>query len=558
MKPRWTRSLIVLPLAAAFVAACITPDQARPWRGSIPWSFILCKFSDSTTPPNDVQYYQNMTIASGTHSLADYVKSISYGQVDLNGSTLHGWYTEPHTTAYEVALGQGNGGANRIKRLNDCLATAAASTTDKYVPPSGQRVYVITWPQVDVVGFENVAALGGGPQSLFGLPEVAHEFGHGIGLEHSWSNDTTWCDGGPNPCTGGGVYDNPWDLMSAANIYADPTGAFGGGPPGLDAYHLDDMGWMPQSRVVTLGSNGILSQTVTLAALTHPEVSGALLVRVPFDANDRYQYYTIEYRTPDGWDSGIPQSVVMINQIQKNASYTQTTLLRELGSYAGTGNGPPVQSLTANGVTISVVGTSGDHATVAISTQLALPCASGFVFRATSSIDRVCVTQDEKNLALSQDSASRTHQQPNSTTCVDGYVWRAAYPNDNVCVTPAQRSAAATEDANSYNNANQNLAVYGPNTCQSGYVWRSADDDDYVCVSYATEAQVQADDAAASGRHLPGSDTCKAGYVWRSAWPSDHACVPPASRAQATSDNAQAQSRLLQPQANANIPKAMA
>jgi hypothetical protein len=549
---------MVLPLVAAFVATCITPDQARPWRGSIPWSFILCKFSDSTTPPNDVQYYQNMTIASGTHSLADYVKAISYGQADLNGSTLHGWYTEPHTTAYEVTLGQGNGGANRIKRFNDCVAAAAASTTDKYVPPSTDRVYVITWPQVDVVGFENCCALGGGPQSLFGLPEVAHEFGHGIGLEHSWSNDTTWCDGGPNPCTGGGVYDNPWDLMSAANIYADPTGAFGGGPPDLDAYHLDDMGWMPQSRVVTLGSNGILSQTVTLAALTHPEVSGALLVRVPFDANDRFQYYTIEYRTPDGWDSGIPGSIVMINQIKKNASYTQTTLLRELGSYAGTGSGPPVQSLSTNGVTIAVKGTSGDQATVTVSTQLALPCASGFVFRDTSSIDRVCVTQAEKNAAVSEDSASRSHQQPNWTTCLNGYVWRAAYPNDDVCVTPAQRSAAATENANSYNNANQNLAVYGPNTCQNGYVWRSADDDDYVCVSYATEAQVQADDAAAGGRHLPGSDTCKTGYVWRSAWPSDHACVPPASRTQATNDNAQAQSRLLQPQANAGTPRRMA
>lgn len=129
--------------------------------------------------------------------------------------------------------------------------------------------------------------------------------------------------------------------MSAANIYVDPTGAFGGGPPDLDAHHLDEMGWLPKSRILTLGVDGILSRTVTLAALTYPEASGYLLARIPFDASDRFHYYTVEYRTPDSWDSGIPASILMINEVQdKGQGYYQTTLLRELGSFARTGNGP--------------------------------------------------------------------------------------------------------------------------------------------------------------------------------------------------------------------------
>lgn len=94
--------------------------QSRPYRGSIPWSFLLCKFSDSPTPPHDLNYYQQMTIQTGTNGLADYVHSVSNGAADLGGSSVHGWYTEPHTTAYEQGL------SSRYQRLQDCLDTAKA------------------------------------------------------------------------------------------------------------------------------------------------------------------------------------------------------------------------------------------------------------------------------------------------------------------------------------------------------------------------------------------------------------------------------------------------
>ena len=160
-----------------------------------------------------------------------------------------------------------------------------------------------------------------------------------------------------------------------------------------------------------------------LAALTHPEALGYLPVRVPFDSNDRFHYYTIEYRTPDSWDSGIPASIVMINENKNNGSYYQTTLRqRQLGSYAGTGDGPPLQTITANGVSVSVQSTSGDQATVQVSTQYALACAQGYVWREASEIDRVCVTPATRSQAAADNSAAGSRHLPNSKTCVQGYV----------------------------------------------------------------------------------------------------------------------------------------
>jgi len=280
--------------------------------------------------------------------------------------------------------------------------------------------------------------------------------------------------------------------MSSAHIFADATGAFGGGPPFFTAHHIDEMGWLPMSRIVDIGEDGTNSRTITLAALTHPEAKGYLLARVLFDKNDRFHYYTVEFREADGWDSGwqkktvkanalyvtYPRAMIMINEIQKNdigrtdpatgaflkppipyqhGSY-YTSLKRELGPYAGSGNGAPVQSLSENGVTISLVGISGDTATVKVTTKF-------------------------------QPNPGWTEFGP--LTCADGYVWRAADDLDYACVTPAERQAAADE--------NSDASKHGHGgACDTLYVPRDAFPGDKVCVTLAQEANVRADDAEAS------------------------------------------------------------
>jgi hypothetical protein len=366
--------------------------------------------------------------------------------------------TEPFTTDHERGL------KNRKQRWRDCIATANGG---KFKKPK-KRVYVITTPGVDLVGFENVGAVGQdrNPKKTTGagtaLPEIAHEFGHGIGLMHSFGDNFSFKDGG-SP----GEYDNPWDLMSAAHIFVDPTGAFGGGPPVLEAHHLDEMGWLPMSRILTVGAGGVTSQTVTLAALTHPSATGYLMARVLFDPKDRFHYYTVEYRVNDGWDSGIPQNTLLINELEYHdrSKYYQTFLQFDLSKYVAKKNRPhftnaPLQSITANGVTISLLSAAADHATVKIATEYraAVPdagsveygpntCASGYVWRAADDQDYVCVTSGVRAQTVADNAAKDQRHRPGSRECIEGYVWRAAFPGDDVCVTRAVRDQARSDNA---------------------------------------------------------------------------------------------------------------
>lgn len=75
--------------------------------------------------------------------------------------------------------------------------------------------------------------------------------------------------------------------------------------------------------------------------------------------------------------------------------------------------------------------------------------------------------------------------------------------------------------------------------CAQGFVWREAVEGDHVCVEPSfRDEQVASDNAAARGRHEPGSDTCLTSFVWREATPSDHVCVYPNIRAQVADQNA--------------------
>jgi hypothetical protein len=85
--------------------------------------------------------------------------------------------------------------------------------------------------------------------------------------------------------------------------------------------------------------------------------------------------------------------------------------------------------------------------------------------------------------------------------CIEGFVWRAASPDDRVCVTPESRYLASLENGQAGARRNPNGGPYGPDTCLQGYVWRDGFANDHVCVTVERRTVVAQENAAGSSRY---------------------------------------------------------
>ena len=427
---RRTATRIAALTTATVVAAALLPAaraEAVPLRGNSGWSVLLCKFSDVSAQPQTPTFFSRMFGAAGAgqEGLYDYYRDQSYGKVRIS-ATVRGWYTMPFTKAQEAAKSRG-------QKIADCVQTAA---DNGYTVPAGNRIAVITNAQQD-------SGAAGGRVLLdplaWNIRFAAHEMGHSYGLDHSFSNDTTYQNA---TWSQPGEYDDMWDEMSAQHVYGFNTPYFGNGGVGFNAFGRDKLGFIPRNRILTFGANDATSGTVRLAALQRPAASGPLLVRVPFDPADLFHYYTVEYQRKLGWSRGIPTDTVLIHEVRNG----RPTLLRQL-SVAGK---PPLQQLSANGVSIRVTGLSGDNATVSITSNIPSRCLQGWVWREARVGDRVCVTGATRTQTAADNSVRFSRWVDGAYgphTCVQGYVWREAFPGDDVCVTGETRTQAAADNA---------------------------------------------------------------------------------------------------------------
>ncbi len=531
------------------LALVVFPDEAgaRPYRGQVGLSVLLCTYSDSPTPPHDANFYRDMVLGVGNGSLADYWRATSYSGVDFATAAVSGWHREPMTIAQAQAK---SGGPNprRGELVDDCINAARTDPAAPYTVTAGHIVVVITSPGVDMYG-------GGGRAFLPDNVDVGglgHEVGHGLGLNHSFSDDPTYRN---VSWAAIGEYDDPLDVMSYANVFARWSPDFVAGGPGLNGPHADRMGWLPRNRIRRFSADGVGTATLTLAALNHPEAAGDLLVRVPFDPGDPFHYFTVEFRKRDGWDAGIPTDTVLIHEVKRAGGTYISYLLRNRS------NREPLQSLSRDGVTIQVNSPSGaigpNQVRVTIRSEYADRCLMGYVWREAVPGDKVCVAGAVRTRARADNAQAAARRNPKGgpygpDTCLQGYVWREATPSDHVCVTPDIREQARQDNAQAANRRNPARFVYGPNTCKQGYVWREADMSDWVCVTPQIRTQTGQDNAAATSRRNPGGgpygpDTCRQGFVWREAFPGDHVCVTGATRAQTAADNREAPNRLMAP-----------
>ncbi|MGW5162079.1 hypothetical protein ACWEPN_41980 [Nonomuraea wenchangensis] len=289
------KRLLVLAFAA-LIGGLLLPGQAAhatPVQGYLSWSILLCKFADHPEEPEPPSYFEELFLpeGKGQKGVFDFLDQQSRGRATTAGSVVKGWYTMPYTL-------QQSKDVNRPGKIDQCVQTAKAAG---YTPPADHRIAVML-----NVGYVDSGAWGTSfllDQTAWKAGLAAHEFMHGHGVGHSFSNDPNWRIA---DWAEAGEYDDPWDLMSAQNHYGPWTGKFSWGVVGFNGPHLDEVGWLPYPRVVTAGQDGRTSMTVQLAPLERQDLPGALLLRVPFDPADLNHYYTVEFRKKDGRERGHP------------------------------------------------------------------------------------------------------------------------------------------------------------------------------------------------------------------------------------------------------------
>ena len=296
------------PAAAEAVAL----DELLPAvRGAQPWVNLLCRFADAPqVTPHPVSWFQTL-MGTAHPGLDHYWQELSYGQIDLTGTAVAGWYDLPQPRSYYIYDWNGDGieDLDFGRAVDDCTAVANA---DVFFPDfvginlmfnqsldccawgggwtmtrDGQTVsYRVTW--LPPWGYENQGVL-------------AHEMGHGFGLPHS---------SGPYSAT----YDSRWDVMS--NIWENCS------PPDPDygcigvhtiSHHKAFLGWNPSSRQYTAMPG--TSQSLILEPLSLPASgSNYQMARLPI-AGSLTNFYTVEARMFIGYDEQIPGEAIVIHRV---------------------------------------------------------------------------------------------------------------------------------------------------------------------------------------------------------------------------------------------------
>jgi M6 family metalloprotease-like protein len=279
--------------------------------GSQPWVTIACKFSDNTSEPKDLGYFQTM-LSNNSGRLDDYWRKVSYGNVNIAGSAAHGWFTLPQPRSYYIPA---SGSADLTKLFTDCTGVANASVD--FSPFVGINLMFNGDLDGYAWGGNRYATLDGKsgswrvtwepPWGYQHEAPLAHEMGHGFGLPHANNSDH---DADP--------YDNPWDVMSDAWDDAASDATFGAQPKHINIYHRDKLGWIDAARKLTISSAGT-SANLQLDAAELIASANLQMIVVTLPGAPATHYYTIEARRSgvagDVYDYDLAGSAVIVHEI---------------------------------------------------------------------------------------------------------------------------------------------------------------------------------------------------------------------------------------------------
>ena len=318
---------VIVPIDAPAVTAPRAGGQvmaAAAVSGTTRWVTVMCRFSDIATEQQNKTFFNNQ-YGTGVGQLGHYWKEVSYGKVNLAGSSAEGWFALPNPRATYVTKGSdGKDDADLDKLFQDCV-TAADATVDF----SGVQGINLMF-NGDLDGF----AWGGGscatmdgarrctrvtwnpPWSFSNLAPLAHEMGHGYGLPHSDNSD------GDDD-----TYDNPWDVMSDSWSNAVGDATYGTRPKHIAMIQRDRLGWVDAPRKLELMYGGGGTRQLELQFASLAGASGVQMIVLPLQAQpDSAQTirYTLEARRPIGaYEGKLAGTAVIIHRLFDGTAYSQ-------------------------------------------------------------------------------------------------------------------------------------------------------------------------------------------------------------------------------------------
>jgi hypothetical protein len=263
-----------LRAAKQALAACLAAQG--------PWAILLCRFSEPADEPQPVRFYEERftPLGRGTQNLSDYFLDASGGVEDSTGTRVFGWLPLERKRSDYVGSGVNPAGRRDLVRWARDAAIRGGVDLRTF-----RCIGVITNTAADLTGDDGFCIADGAGVDM---TAIAHEMGHGMGLDHSRIEGSQ------------ADYRDPWDIMSAFSVLRTPHPRFGTMGPAMNAINAEFLGWLDGARVAQ-GTG-----TFDLRPLHRWDLPGFLAARAGS--------VLVEFRTPDRWDAGIGTPVVLVHE----------------------------------------------------------------------------------------------------------------------------------------------------------------------------------------------------------------------------------------------------